>query len=382
MQQLIVVRHLLTMAIAVCAGALLFGIGADQLRRRGVAPKNVLAVVALVFVTVQMGLIQRWPLSSYLVWAIVAAVGAATVLSFAILNEYFPKEIAGQANGALNLIHLTGAFALQAGIGVVIEQWARDDGHYPLAAYQCALSISVALQVASLAWYIRPEGSAWRERWLAEAKRFFRPGGPGIDRKHAVMGDDEALLAYGKARGWRRLALGSALLSAFLATIVITKGSGADAASGTERLPAANTPFDPRAVYVLETFVAGVRSLSIDPVVVRARWLTAYDLTTDKGAQVVDDILQRTRSFASIGTRPIIVEMTSVRQVIGDIFEARWTEHIYERSRLVGSEHFIGRFTMIPKNANAIESLRNPLGIFVDGFTWSRETESARQRAP
>jgi type IV secretory pathway TrbF-like protein len=382
MQQPIVVRHLLTMAIAVCTGALLFGIGADQLRRRGVAPKNVLAVVAVVFVTVQVGLVQRWPISSYLVWAIVAAVGAATVLSFAILNEYFPKEIAGQANGALNLIHLTGAFALQAGIGVVIEQWARHDGHYPLAAYQCALSLSVALQVAALAWYVRPEGSAWRERWLAEAKWLFRASRPGIAGGHAIAGDDEALIAYAKAQGWRRIALGSAFLSALLAAIVITKDSGAGAVSGTERLPAANAPFDARAAYVLETFVAGVRSLSIDPVVVRARWLAAYDLTTDKGAQAVDDILQRTRSFASIGARPIIVEMTSVRQVVGDIFEARWTEHIYERSRLVGSEHFIGRLTMVPKNASAVESLRNPMGIFVDGFAWSREADSTRQRAP
>jgi type IV secretion system protein VirB5 len=195
------------------------------------------------------------------------------------------------------------------------------------------------------------------------------------------VGDDEALIAYAKARGWRRIALGSAFLSALLAAIIVTKGSGAGAASGTERLPAANAPFDARAAYVLETFVAGVRSLSIDPVVVRARWLTAYDLTTDKGAQAVDDALQRTRPLASIGARPIIVETTSVRRVAGGVYEARWTEHIYEKSRLVGTEYFVGRLTMVPKNASEVESLRNPLGIFVDGFTWSRETESAR-RAP
>ena len=110
---------------------------------------------------------------------LLAAAGAFPEAAFPAAAE------AGQANGALNLIHLTGAFALQAGIGVVIEQWGRRDGHYPLAAYQCALSLSVALQVAALVWYIRPEGSAWRERWLAEAKWFFRARGP--ERAHGTL---------------------------------------------------------------------------------------------------------------------------------------------------------------------------------------------------
>jgi hypothetical protein len=59
-------------------------------------------------------LILRLPLPSYLQWAVVAAVGAATVLSFAILAEYFPKQLAGRANGALNLFHIAAAFVVQA----------------------------------------------------------------------------------------------------------------------------------------------------------------------------------------------------------------------------------------------------------------------------
>jgi hypothetical protein len=46
----------------------------------------------------------------------VAAIGAATVLSFAILAEYFPKELAGRANGALNLFHIAAAFAVSDGL--------------------------------------------------------------------------------------------------------------------------------------------------------------------------------------------------------------------------------------------------------------------------
>ncbi len=39
-------------------------------------------------------------------------------LSYAILAEYFPKELAGRANAALNLFHIGGAFVVQYMTGV------------------------------------------------------------------------------------------------------------------------------------------------------------------------------------------------------------------------------------------------------------------------
>ena len=58
------------------------------------------------------------PLSSYFLWGVVAAVGAAIVLSYAILAEYFTKDLAGRANGALNLFHIAAAFVGQYATGL------------------------------------------------------------------------------------------------------------------------------------------------------------------------------------------------------------------------------------------------------------------------
>ncbi|MGL3111821.1 MFS transporter [Bradyrhizobium sp. BR 1432] len=74
------VQHLFVMAVALSLGALLLGVLADQLRRCGIGTEALLAVVGLVFIAVQVAIILRWPLSSYFLWAAVAAVGAATVL--------------------------------------------------------------------------------------------------------------------------------------------------------------------------------------------------------------------------------------------------------------------------------------------------------------
>ena len=99
-----VVFHLFAMAVALSLGAILLGVAADRLRRRGVGPEVLLGLVAALFIATQFALILRLPLPSYLQWAVVAAVGAATVLSFAILAEYFPKQLTGRANAALESV--------------------------------------------------------------------------------------------------------------------------------------------------------------------------------------------------------------------------------------------------------------------------------------
>ena len=149
-----IVRHLLVMALALCAGAFLFGVATDRLRRLGVRTEVVFAAVGLAFATALLALVLRLPVSSYLVWAVLASVGAATVLSYAILNEYFPAEIAGQANGALNLFHIGGSFLLQYAIGLVVGVWSPTKAHYPSAAYETAIAIVLCLQIGALAWFV------------------------------------------------------------------------------------------------------------------------------------------------------------------------------------------------------------------------------------
>jgi MFS family permease len=114
-----------------------------------------LGLVATIFIAAQLALVLRLPLPSYVPWIVVAAVGAGTVLSYAILAEYFPKELAGRANAALNLFHIGGAFVVQYMTGLVVQLWAPTDGHYPEIAYQTAFALNVGLQIAAGVWFAR-----------------------------------------------------------------------------------------------------------------------------------------------------------------------------------------------------------------------------------
>jgi MFS family permease len=150
------INQLFVMAIGISLGALLLGTTADRLRRRGISTEIVLAAVGSLFVLAELALVLRMPLPSVLLWSIVSVVGAATVLSYAMIAEYFPQELAARANGALNLLHFGWAFLIQYGIGLIIGWWTPVDGHYPTVAYQSAFGLSLALQAVALVWFAKP----------------------------------------------------------------------------------------------------------------------------------------------------------------------------------------------------------------------------------
>lgn len=150
------VGQLLTMSIVLCGGAWLFGTTVHCIRRRGVGAETILAVVAVLFIAAELALILRAPLPSILPWSAVALVGTATVVSFTIIADYFPPELAGRANGALNVLHFGWAFLAQYGTGLILEQWSTEDGHRVILAYQVAFGVNVVLQIGAFVWFALP----------------------------------------------------------------------------------------------------------------------------------------------------------------------------------------------------------------------------------
>jgi MFS family permease len=144
------------MAVGLSLGALLLGAMADRLRKQNIRTELLLGGVGALFVVAELALILRVPLPSLLPWCIVSIAGAATVLSFAVIADYFPREFAARANGALNLLHFGLAFMVQYGIGLVVGQWPSQEGHYPVVAYQTAFGLCVVFQAAALVWFAMP----------------------------------------------------------------------------------------------------------------------------------------------------------------------------------------------------------------------------------
>ena len=138
----------------------------------------------------------------------------------------------------------------------------------------------------------------------------------------------------------------------------------------------AHQPSDAQVSWHLARFIQQVRSVSLDPVLMRRDWLSAYDFVTGKGSRFLSDYARRARPFEAIGERTVSVEVTSVVRASDRSFQVKWTETIFERGEQTGSERWtaiLGTVHRAPRSADVLR--RNPLGIYVDAIDWSREFE-------
>jgi MFS family permease len=219
-----VVQHLLVMALALAVGGLLLGWSADRLRRMGHSVEVLFSGVALLSIACQLALVSGIDLPSTLAWSVIGAVGSATVLSYAIMASYFPKEISGQASGALNLLHVGTAFGLQAATGFIIDLWPPDPTGPPVEAYRVAFGTTAGLELAALVWFVVSAPFTRPTTYVAGRSVGLRPI-LGASRKPAyaraqVVYARHVASARGQAHAWRLAALGSAVLCAVIAAEV------------------------------------------------------------------------------------------------------------------------------------------------------------------
>jgi MFS family permease len=159
------VRSLVEMSCALCLGAVAFGMVSSWFRRKGLDMRPLFLATAIIFISCELGLAFRIPIPPIVEWGLIAATGAATVFSYSILSDFFPKYLSGRANSALNVLHIGSAFVLQTAFGLIVDLWHPNQaGQYPEQAYRDAILVIVALQLAALAWYLHPFISAAMRR--------------------------------------------------------------------------------------------------------------------------------------------------------------------------------------------------------------------------
>jgi predicted MFS family arabinose efflux permease len=153
-------HELLAMGVGLTLGALVIGVATTWLRNRGVGEATVFSGFCITFIVLQVVLLLHVALPAAVMWGLIGGFGGMPVLSYSILDTMFPSERVGRANSALNVLHLTTAWLVQAGMGIVIAHWRADaTGHYPLVAYRVAFVVPLVLQLVGLVWFFSPRRS-------------------------------------------------------------------------------------------------------------------------------------------------------------------------------------------------------------------------------
>ena len=198
-----------------------------------------------------------------------------------------------------------------------------------------------------------------------------------------------------QARNWRLMAFGGLILSTGLSgglvwqsmqsrvTPYVVEVDRLGEPRAVSPAEAGYRPTDPQIAWGLAHFIAGIRSVSLDPVLMRANWLEAYDFATRRGAQFLGDYARSANPFANIGERTVAVQVTSVVRASDRSFQVKWTESAYDRGSAAGTSHWTGIITVLVKPPTSTDTLRkNPLGLYVDAIDWSRELEPTAPASP
>ena len=142
-------------------------------------------------------------------------------------------------------------------------------------------------------------------------------------------------------------------------------------------------PTDPQIAWFLSRFITDVRSVSLDPVLMRQAWLSAYDFTTKRGAVFLGDYARTADPFGHVGDKTVSIQVTSVVRASDRSFQVKWTETAYERGAQAGTSHWTAIITVVLAPPSSADTLRkNPLGLYVDAIDWSRELDPLAPAAP
>lgn len=205
-------------------------------------------------------------------------------------------------------------------------------------------------------------------------------------QRAAQVWDERIGSARVQAKNWRIMAFGSLALSAgFAGALVYQSARGTvvpwvvqvDKLGQAQAVAPATADFrptDPQIAWHLGRFIEQVRSIPADPIIVRQNWLRAYDWTTDRGAAALNDYARTNDPFAKVGKQQVAVEVSSVIRASPDSFRVAWIERRYENGQLSGTERWSAILTIVVQPPRDAERLKaNPLGIYVNAISWSRE---------
>ena len=205
----------------------------------------------------------------------------------------------------------------------------------------------------------------------------------------AQVWDERIGSARVQAKNWRLMAFGSLTLALLMAGGLVWRSAQSivtpyvievDQTGQVRTVGEAATPYRPgdaQIAHHLARFISDVRSLSIDPIVVRRNWLEAYDYATDRGAATLNDYARTNDPFSRIGQNSVAVEVTSVVRASDSSFQVRWIERGYVNGAPSTTERWTAVLSIVLQPPRTEERLRkNPLGIYVNGLSWSRELDA------
>jgi len=220
---------------------------------------------------------------------------------------------------------------------------------------------------------------------------FFRPKRPLSSlpettpyQRAGQVWDDRMGLSLAHARNWRRMAFANLAVAAFLGAGWWMQSREAQvkpfvvevsAWGQTQRITALDgryTPSEAQVGHALSDWVRKVRGKSIDPIVIRQNWLSAYDLVTPRAAAFLNTWAQAHDPFAELGREAVNVEVLNVVRRSARTYDLQWRETRFVNGQQAGQDRWRALITVkIQPPRTEAELMKNPLGIRIEDVSWT-----------
>jgi len=205
-------------------------------------------------------------------------------------------------------------------------------------------------------------------------------------QKAAQTWDDRIGSARVQAKNWRMIAILSLLFAIAMSAAFVWRSSQSIITpyvveleqNGSVRAVAPSIanykPTDAQIGYQLAEFIKKVRAVSIDPIVLRQNWTTAYHFATDQAALTLNEYARDNDPFQDVGHRSVSVQIASVVRSSDDSFDLRWRETTFRDGVKLTTNTYTANLSIILKTPRDEQTLhQNPLGIYVHGINWSKD---------
>lgn len=128
----------------------------------------------------------------------------------------------------------------------------------------------------------------------------------------------------------------------------------------------------------LREFVDDSRSLSSDPLVIRKNWFDAYRFLAGEAIKKLTAYAQANDPFKRAEKERVVITIETVLPIAPETYQADWVEEIWSnQGSLKDTQKWRGSFTVnriIPSTNE--ELAKNPLGVYIVAFSWSRQPTS------
>ena len=143
--------HLAAMSVAMLFAYLAIGLLSTRLARHGIGTLQLVGGGMVLGLLTLLLIVCEAVDQHYLLWIAYGAFSSCGTLAYALMGGGFRVSLSGRANSTLNLLVFAGAFAMQWGMGGLIDL-LQASGDNAASAHRCAFLALLALQAVACLW--------------------------------------------------------------------------------------------------------------------------------------------------------------------------------------------------------------------------------------